>query len=105
MCEYTQKKNVSNYFAYVLSGIAKHHRIPKRVKAHAIRREPSTLLLYALVKFGDFERTRFSGRFNVYVCFYLSQLIGIYGFKGSTLFRFSSDFKSPRNSFSFNTRS
>ena len=74
---------MSKYFAYVLSGIAKHHRIPKRVKAHAIRREPSTLLLYALLmKFGDFERTRFSGRFNVYVYLYFSQPIGIFSFKG-----------------------
>ena len=41
------KENVSNYFAYVLPGIGKHLSILQRVKAHAIRREPSTLLLYA----------------------------------------------------------
>ena len=70
MCEYTQKKNVSNYFAYVLSGIAKHHRIPKRVKAHAIRREPSTLLLYAQLKFGDFERTRIKADASQHVCYF-----------------------------------
>ena len=58
---------------------------PKRVKAHAIRREPSTLLLIVLYeKFADFERTRFSGRFNVYVLFYISQPIGISSFKGYT---------------------
>ena len=43
---------------------------PKRVKAHAIRREPSRLYSWLFsVNFADFQNTRFSGRFNVYVCF------------------------------------
>ena len=54
----------------------------QRVKAHAERREPSTLLLCIISIIGRFRITRFSGRFNVYLCLYLSQPIGIYGFKG-----------------------
>ena len=59
----------------------------KRVKAHAIRREPSTIVLdYISVNFADFpEDKNQSGRFNVYVCLYHSQPIGIQGFKGSTI--------------------
>ena len=39
----------------------------KRVRAHALRREPSTLLLQRFLKFGEFQITRFSGRFNVFL--------------------------------------
>ena len=43
---------------------------PKRVKAHAIKREPSTLLLKHFFNFGEFQKARFCGRFNVYFFFF-----------------------------------
>ena len=49
----------------------------KRVKAHAERREPSTLLLKHFLQFADLGKNKNqSGRFNVYVQFFLSQPIG-----------------------------
>ena len=41
----------------------------KRVKAHAERREPSTLLLVASVNFADFQITRIKADASQYVCY------------------------------------
>ena len=40
---------------------------PKRVKAHAIRREPSTLLLIVILQIGDFQETRIKADASQYV--------------------------------------
>ena len=41
----------------------------KRVKAHAERREPSTLLLVVSVNFADFQKTRIKADASQYVCY------------------------------------
>ena len=41
----------------------------KRVKAHASRREPSTLLLVVSVNFADFQITRIKADASQYVCY------------------------------------
>ena len=66
-------------------GIAKRHFHPKRVKAHALGREPSALLLWLFLKFGEFRITRIKADASTYMfVYFFLQPIGICGFKGST---------------------
>ena len=77
-----QNKNVSKLLRL---RILRYRQTPnnlKRVKAHAERREPSTLLLVVSANFGDFQNTRSSGRFTICL-FYLFCYVTI----GSFVFR------------------
>ena len=97
------KKNVSNLLRLRYLRYRQTPVLPKRVKAHALGREPSTLLLQRLLKFGEFQITRFSGRFNVY-SFSLSLLCYHKRFVFRVRHYYLSDCNSPMNSLSFKTK-
>ena len=56
----------------------------KRVKAHAIRREPSTLLLYASVNFADFQKQESKRTLHnmsvisILLCYHTQFVLGFY---------------------------
>ena len=82
----TKNKNVSKLLRLRSFRYRQTPNNLKRVKAHAERREPSTLLLVVPVNFADFERTRIKADASQYVC-YISTVMLPYAvrFGGSTL--------------------
>ena len=60
-------KNVSYLLRLRLLRYRQTPNYPKRVKAHAERREPSTLLLIVFLKFGEFQKTRIKADASQYV--------------------------------------
>ena len=72
------KKNVSNLLRLRIPGISQTPYYLKRVKAHAIWREPSTSVLDSILQFGRFRNTRIKSGRPTYMSFlYFSQPIGI----------------------------
>ena len=73
--ERTQKENVSNYFAYVYRGIAKHLTRYNRVKAHAIGVSILAFTLACSLNFGEISMNKIQADASISICLYVLMFI------------------------------